>query len=87
MLTVMQFRSLAPAERHIKLPTPAASICWCSHRGLCFGIFAPDVAGSSGSSRWEVDQPLLEWLFRTRVDDSGYGARVGNERAALRLLT
>lgn len=35
----------------------------------------------------EVGQPALEWLLRARVDYSGYGALVGNERAALQLLT
>lgn len=34
----------------------------------------------------EIGQPLLEWLVGIRVDYSGYGALVGNKRAALQLL-
>ncbi|MCI4590793.1 CPBP family intramembrane metalloprotease [Sphingobium sp. BYY-5] len=41
---------------------------------------------SSGILFGEIGQPLLEWLLGTRVDYSGYGALVGNERAALQLL-
>ena len=45
------------------------------------------VVTATGILFGEVGQPLLEWLLRARVDYSGYGALVGNERAALQLLT
>tara|TARA_Y100000815_G_scaffold267583_1_gene287315 strand:+ start:349 stop:999 length:651 start_codon:yes stop_codon:yes gene_type:complete len=55
-------------------------------RGWRSTLFWTSVVTATGILFGEVGQPLLEWLLGTHVDYSGYGALVGNERAALQLL-